>query len=210
VEGVVLDAETGEPVTGANIMMSGRSPGEGIRPFPQPLSSGEDGSFSLGGLRAGSYLFNASHPYYLHSSVGPVDVGAEGAQRIELKLSPAGRLEGRIRGLSGGQMDKRGVVSTLMLENAAEEGGPGGKRAPGPSFNRIWADPEGRYAAENLKPGRYVLKVKKQEMERGETMHLGPSGGFVANRPVGPEEVTVLGEVEIRARETTVFDAAAR
>jgi hypothetical protein len=51
--------------------------------------------------------------------------------------------------------------------------------------------------------------VKKQEMERGETVHVGPSGGFVSNRPVGPEETTVLGEVEVRARETTVFDAAA-
>jgi protocatechuate 3,4-dioxygenase beta subunit len=209
VEGVVLDAETGEPVAGATIGFGGRAPPGGIRPFPPPLVSGEDGTFSVGGLRAGSYLFYASHPYYLHSSTGPLDLSAGEGQRIELKLAPAGRLEGRIKGLAGGQIGKRGVQSTLVLASAGEEADGNGKRRPGPSFNQIWADPEGRYAAENLKPGRYVLKVKKQEMERGEIVHVGPSGGFASNRPVGPEETTVLGEVEVRARETTVFDAAA-
>jgi hypothetical protein len=93
--------------------------------FPPPLVSGEDGTFSVGGLRAGSYSFHASHPYYLHSSIGPLDLAAGEGQRIELKLAPAGRLEGRIKGLAGGQIGKRGVQSTLVLASA-------GRRRTGP------------------------------------------------------------------------------
>jgi hypothetical protein len=68
-------------------------------------------------------------------------------------------------------------------------------------------DPEGRFHADNLEPGTYQVELKRQLMERGKIIHLGPNGGFSENRPVGPEEVILLGQVEVRPRETTVFNA---
>ena len=70
-------------------------------------------------------------------------------------------------------------------------------------------DPDGRYHANNLRPGFYLIELKKQLTEIGDVVHTGPSGGIVTyNNSNGPEERTPLGEVEVRPRETTVFDVS--
>ncbi len=208
--GVVVDAETGGPISGVQVGCSlQRGPAEdrGISPFRESFVTGDDGTFSISGLRNGSYHLGATHPLYERGSTPLLEIPASDGTQIELKLKPAGRIEGRIRGLTNLHGVKRRLNHSLDLKRIeAEEKEPKGKR--GRSYGMpIHLDPQGNFRADSLAPGTYRLEMKKQEVEQGEVVHLGPSGGFSGNKPVGPEEVVPLGEVEVRPRETTTFDA---
>lgn len=214
VEGVVLDSETGLPVAGASVRCFRRGGSESfqiMRNFLEALTA-DDGTFAIAGLTEGTYSFGADHPTYLreHHMPAEIEIPAAPGTRIELKLSPAGRLEGRIRGLPAGKGGKRSVTHRLDLEKLEPgdgEGEEGRKQGGFRGFQQVYMDPEGRYSANNLLPGLYRLSLTSQEVEMGEVVHVGPTAGFGSNKPVGPEQVLPLGDVEIRARETTVFDA---
>jgi hypothetical protein len=49
--------------------------------------------------------------------------------------------------------------------------------------------------------------MKKHLLEISEMSHQGPDGGTVSYEPIGPEERIFTDEIEIRARETTIFNA---
>ncbi len=71
-----------------------------------------------------------------------------------------------------------------------------------------WIDPYGRFKTEGILPGTYRIEVEATLVEESERGRVGPTGGFIAHRPVGPARVFPLGEVEVRPRETASFEAA--
>ncbi len=212
IAGVVLDAETGQPISAVQVGCFEQlsSPGDrGITPFREGIVTGENGAFTISGLKAGKYHLGASHPLYDRGSAPIVEIPAADGAPIELKLKPAGRIEGRIRGLTNLHGIKRRLNHSLDLHRVEpderEPKGRSGRRYGMP----IHMDPQGNFRADSLAPGKYRLDLKKQEVEQGEVVHLGPSGGYSSDKPVGPEEIIPLGELEVRPGETTTFDAAA-
>jgi protocatechuate 3,4-dioxygenase beta subunit len=204
IEGVVVDEETRLAVAGAQV--SAQRHREGLPEILDWTStlSGDDGAFVLAGLREGKYTVGVVHPYYAFASVpSKVEVAAAESStvpRLEVKLRPAGRVEGRIRGLlSSGA--KRTVTQRFDLRRQDATAEPD-------FFQRVYADPQGRFRAESVPVGTYTVVLIEQEMERGKMTHLGPMGGYQTMKPLGAEKETVLGEVEVAARRTARFNAA--
>lgn len=218
IDGVVVDEETGLPVAGVPVGFSRMSPGEDAQRFSSPWGDGgltaADGTFSITGLREGKYLIMAVHPYYLRTIPIPVEIPRSNEEALEIKLAPAGRLEGRILG-SAHQFGKSAVRYSVYLKRKGvqEDMADPGSMEPEDllrimeSFCPVPIDPEGRYHADSLRPGVVLVELKRQVIERGEVEHHGPAGGTVGSRSAGPEDRIPLGEVEIRPRQTTIFDA---
>jgi protocatechuate 3,4-dioxygenase beta subunit len=217
IKGIVLDKETGAPVVGASISFwpgkgSGTSDGgEELRPMPPETLSGPDGGFEISGLRHGRYKidsFGIAHPCYY----GPVptftmEVPRSDQGPIEIHLTPAGRIEGRLRGHTGWERGNRHASYNLMLKRVREDPENPGQRKPDPWGRSYWVDSEGRYHADSLEPGTYLFELTRQMVEIGEKVGLNPTGGYVLKKAIGPEEKIISQEIEVRARVTHVFNA---
>jgi RNA polymerase sigma factor (sigma-70 family) len=220
VEGVVLDEETGAPVAGAVIGYT--SPRETLgtaafrgRFLKDETLSGEDGSFAVDGLPQGSHSFHAFHPLY-GGGHGPwlgkgvdVEVSRASVARLEIRLEPAGVLEGRIRGLAAGRRGGRWLQHWIIFSRPGDAAARSPEaRAMAALRDRIDVDTDGRFHRAHLLPGTYRLELKRQLQEEGKQVSLGPQGGFSTSKPAGPEESFPLGEVEVRARRTATFEAS--
>jgi protocatechuate 3,4-dioxygenase beta subunit len=218
INGIVLDKETGAPVAGAWIGVwpdkAIGAPGGGededeLSTVPPAINIGEDGRFSVSGLHDGNYTISIDHPSYCRPPHGSVTFeiprGEEGP--IEIHLSPAGRIEGRLRGHTGWEKGKRYMRYNLTLKRVRDDPQDPGQRKPDPWGNPLWVDSEGRYWADSLEPGTYLIELSRQIVEIGEKTSLGPAGGTVGFKEKGPEEKILGQEIEVRARETCVFNA---
>lgn len=78
VSGVVLNARTGDPISGATVQIAGQS-----------AVTGSDGAFAFSGVPAGNQTLTGSHPDYSTASV-PVTVPDGGGVVQNLVLSPLG------------------------------------------------------------------------------------------------------------------------
>jgi protocatechuate 3,4-dioxygenase beta subunit len=212
-QGFVREEGTGAPILGAMVGVYHRmsDPGKADRASYQygldSVPSAADGSFIVAGLRDGTYSVSAWHPFYRVTGKQPEATveGGKGPPELELELAPAGRLEVEVKGLPRGHPRKRSVRCSVALEMVEEGEAEDAKK---PRFAQpIHRDSSGLFVAEHLAPGTYRVILKEQEMEAGEAVHLGPMGGFQASVPRGEEKKTPLGEVEVRARETSRFTA---
>jgi RNA polymerase sigma-70 factor (ECF subfamily) len=211
IDGIVLDKESGAPVAGAEIQNLWNDNEEeeiGMSWF-RWFRTGADGTFSVSGLREGKCVLAIEHPYYLKEQAIAVELPRQEDKPLEIRLAPAGRLEGRIRGYKGFGRGKKSVSYSLDVRMLREDPANPGKRTPEEQGvpHRIGGD--GRYSADNLRPGVYLIELKKQLTEIGDVVITGPSGGYIGyKKSAGPEERTLLGEVEIRPRETAVFEVS--
>jgi protocatechuate 3,4-dioxygenase beta subunit len=217
VEGIVIDAESGGPVAGAAIhaWRQDSSPDAGFHLRGGEATSREDGSFVLAGLADGKYVVNASHPFYAlgglpgGARMPELEVFGEAPARIEIRLRPAGSIEGTVRGLSRERTGNRELRHWLVLSPAGEETA-GKEKDPAAAWqNHLYVDPSGRFHKSNVLPGKYRIDLKRQPVEEGRHVSLGPMGGFGTSNPAGPEETFPLGEVEIEAGRVATFEAAA-
>jgi RNA polymerase sigma factor (sigma-70 family) len=202
-DGVLLDEETGAPVAGAQV--SWQTKGVPFIPradSPLDATSGEDGSFSLRGLPAGEHSLFVGHPLY--RSPGPAfRVPREAAAPLEVRMSPAGRLQGWVYGLDAfaGKTAERPFL--LLARAGGAERGEGGKDEKGSAPRRINLWPDGRFQADCLEPGKYALQLEEARVEPAEKLDLGPEGIHRKYSSKEARETRDLGEVEIRPRETT-------
>jgi hypothetical protein len=133
-EGVVIEAESGRPVAGAAVHAWLQAPPQGlgfsVSPRASDVTSREDGSFILEGLADGSYVFGAAHPLYAAdgsedaAALLRADLSRGTTARIEIRMRPAGSIEGTIRGLSRERTGGREVRHSLVIA-------PAGDRKPG-------------------------------------------------------------------------------
>jgi hypothetical protein len=76
-------------------------------------------------------------------------------------------------------------------------------------MNHAYLDPSGSFHKSNLLPGKYRIELKRQSVEEGRVISVGPMGGFGVSKPVGPEETFLLGEIEVEAGRAATFEAEA-
>ncbi len=151
-------------------------------PEPPATAAGQvaaDGSFSLGGLRAGAYLVTAGEqpkeggtPRRLGREI--IDLQAD-VTGVVLRSIPAGRLEGRVI-LSGGS-SARPLPASVRLRFREL-----GSRAA--AFADAKA-PEYRFATDELWPGTYHLEVAAPAGVYLRRIRPGPEGGAEAAVPEG-------------------------
>jgi RNA polymerase sigma factor (sigma-70 family) len=222
VEGVVIDAETGAPVAGATIhaWRQDRQPDAWMDMSEMyfrgaETTSREDGSFVKEGLADGKYAFDAAHPLYANAMSGGgaalemAEVARGTVTRVEIRLRPAGSIEGTIRGLVRERKGNREVRYRLVILPAGEKTEKDARDPSAAWRNQIYLDPSGSFQKSNILPGKYAIELKKQAVEEGRPVSVGPMGGFGTSNPAGPEETFPLGEIEIVAGRVVTFDAAA-
>jgi RNA polymerase sigma factor (sigma-70 family) len=211
IEGRVLDAETGVPIPAAEVDCFVEEVALMVRPSTGSIFTDEEGTFAIGGLstsaifgpQKGTYRIRASHPLYLKGSSPLVEVAPGERASVELRLSPAGRLEGTIRGIPRSFEGQKSILRELVLKKAGSK-----KQIVSDGCSGLNLYDDGTYWADSLEPGTYLLSIQRQEIELGKEESIGPIGVQQTFHPKGPEEVFPLGEVEIQARKTTRFDAA--
>lgn len=138
----------GEPIAGATIHAL-RNPDD---PFASSQAeSGEDGTFTLGGLDARRYHLRASKFGWLPESLKWPVVAP--AARIGFRLTETGVIEGRVVDADGDGQPNATVVALL----SAGLGNPGSPI--------IWTvDARGRFAQDRFQPGTYYLWARRGEM----------------------------------------------
>jgi protocatechuate 3,4-dioxygenase beta subunit len=121
-------------------------PPDGMRTWPQPVTTDDQGRITLSGLGRGRGLtitLDVLDPRYAQQQL-QVDSALPADKEIALALEPAKIIEGRVLAADNGQ----------PIPNAAISIGAGGGRFGGLSITRFRADPQGRFTA-NPTPGEY-------------------------------------------------------
>ena len=138
-----------------------------------------------------------------------------------VRLQPAGKIRGRIDGLP--LIDPReGGYNIFVVRTGGEkdQGTTGKAAAKGPAVvASIILGEQGTFAVDGLRPGTYRIDLERITLRQGGSPEMGPAptSGQVRVRAVfkpgpGAPSGTVpsarpLGEVEVRAGETSEFRA---
>jgi carboxypeptidase family protein len=209
VSGVVRSSSTRAPIAGAEIVaVPGAEEERRIRPRAR---SDEDGRFLLQGLAAGEYELVVAHPDFIQADedrTRKVTVPLDAEKDLELRLDPAGRLEGRVTNLPALVSQETEELHVVLLTRLPDEERPDDAASNVRPEKSRWAlplDSSGRYSAVSLRPGTYRLELIKQG-GREATFSLKMT--LAGQEPLEPGKL--LGETEVRAGETARLDAAVR
>ena len=186
VSGVVLEAGTRRPVTGARIILI--SPVPSPNPLAHSVLAGDDGRFDVERVKPGAYHIAAAKPPYATGFYGETApgvaggtrlIGAAGLTGVEILLSPGAVISGRV-------LDPFGAPAVWAHVSL--------RRLDAPASSQIWignsateftTDDRGEYRAFGLAAGEYRVTT---EMYRDSTGPLsvtgGPSVAFVADAPI--------------------------
>jgi hypothetical protein len=176
------------------------APGED--PLPALARSDAAAGFTIGPFLPGSYRLTAAHPGYVLRRAPTIDLAASGAQPppVLLELLRGARVAGRVVDARGGAVASAHVrcvasamddltVETGPLPLAAEAAAlpPGAGRALG-STRVALSDGSGRFAVDDLIPGRYRVEVA----------HVGLEPMRTDEFVVAPGERRDLGTLSLR------------
>jgi hypothetical protein len=175
IEGVVIRADSSEPIAGARVFIL---PGNGITAAApsfasssqRPALTDNDGKFVLKDLEAGQYRLAAARNGYARLEYGQRAVGRIGVvlnvlagqsiRNVVISLQPAGLVTGRVTNDAGDPL--AGIDVTLLRPTY----NPGGAR----SFNAFAAtrtNDLGEYRLYWITPGRYYLGASSSRISSG-------------------------------------------
>ena len=190
--GSVLNAVTGEPVAGAQIILHGKDWKEensyglfgGVGPDPNNIpgkktATRKSGTFRFDNAYPGELQVEATHPSFLSSTVyvdcqngGDLDVGV-------FRLSPGGVIAGS--GSNGSGEPLAGGTAYLTLET---------QNGFGYFSKNVRLDAQGRFRFEGLKSGTYKISVASAS--NGALLFMSEAGASTKSVYVSPGETTRL------------------
>lgn len=197
--GLVVDADTAEPVEGAVVAVEGMGGGGGRFAFARSGGEGvpsdttaPDGSFRLAGLSPGEFTVSVSHHRYPRRSEHSrrISIGEDPAAALPpltLELEAGGGVSGRVLD-SGGEA----VAGAVVVATQPDARGRGSLLG-GP----IEADESGAFAIEALPAGE-VLVRRADRMEGGVTVRVRK--GETAEVLLQDEGARVFGSVLVAGR----------
>ncbi len=167
VSGRVVDPG-GAPLAGATVSL--RDPGAFWGGGSETVS-GADGSFTIGGVREGTYDVWAARDGY-GSSRGTPRVEVKGpVDGVVVRLARAGRIAGRVTGLEPADFARVQI---------------GTDRSGAPAFNAAPVDHTGRFVLDGVEPGTYTV--------RGQVADTGRQARSEATLAAGQDEAQVTLE----------------
>jgi RNA polymerase sigma factor (sigma-70 family) len=195
--GVVVDADSGAPVPGVAITIEdklcGRLPISGIRDW-----TGDDGAFAFGGIVPGSYWFTSHHPDYCSEGNERIriKVGEREPEPLRIALRQGGWLQVK---LENAQENASRLFTCLMMTriDAPGAGGATGK-APKSDPRRFPMELSGECRTGSIPPGLYLVQIEEQVTK--------PPAEVKEGAPAIEMKLIDLGQVEVRAGETTPFN----
>ena len=219
IEGVVLATPPRAPLGKATVILArAQTTGDGSAPgriaAEARLVTGEDGSFAFGALDPGDYQLWIEHShYFLEDGARRVSL-ADGtpSEPIELLLSPAGGIQGRLRSRGSrdsapgfhevlatrmpGEGEKDSELPEIILAHEdPKDGGPAPAEIlqPGGASIRARVRPNGEYALEGLRPGSYRLAIARYDEPRAPNDVRKTLAPVVKGEPVDAGVVDVAG-----------------
>ena len=152
--GRVVDADTGDPVGGARVMLAGAQPGPTASGGPTTLVviTDSQGRFYFAGLPPGPYLPIPSREGYVEVVTAQPFRLAEGARIIDVKarLRRLGSITGTLRDDSGDPVTGTEVIAYRRYIHQ-------GRRAAFTRMARDRSDDRGGYRLRNLPVGEYFI-----------------------------------------------------
>lgn len=188
--GVVVDASSGKPVSGAIVALRGGAPmpmRSGVPPFPRILT-GPDGRFVYRDLPRGTYNITATKSGYID--------GAHGRRRPGGAAVPLALEEGDRAADAVIRLWKLGAITGTVLDEAGEPVVRATVRAWRRTFDRgryvfLGAgngvtDDRGVYRLDSLMPGEYIVGVPALQVSAAagprERFVFSPSSSATSNR----------------------------
>lgn len=147
VEGVVLNALTGDPFPRAHVTLFHFTVGSAPRRYGAMTTA--EGKFSITGLPEGSYSISANRLGFFFKGRGPNGFTLKSGDRkddVTLTLTPTGAISGTVVDADGEPVENCSVVA---------ESGRGGQGST--------SDAQGRFRIGGLAPGKYRLKATPDE-----------------------------------------------
>jgi hypothetical protein len=209
ISGRVARADTGTPLPGAQVMLSGAAVRTG--------STGDDGGFAFTDLPAGRYFLQASLGGYIRAGAGALDVGssfevAEGQalDDVALPLWRGGVIVGRVT-------DELGEpVTGVEIRVERFEWGPAGRALTTFALGllaplRLETNDLGEFRVFALPPGDYVVSGRLRGF--GAPLTPGPGGddvaeGFLPTYYPGTSEIPEAQTVRVDPAQVVATDFA--
>lgn len=188
--GVVIDAETGEPIRRASVRAesssesaSQRGGGRSSRNRGDSDRTNEDGEFELRGLLEGDWQVAVRADGFISQDVGLFSLPLDDPNTyLIVEMQPGARIIGVVVDGAGVAVSRADVRAYLLVpEGDGEEGGNGGgarssRRRPN---SREFSGDDGRFALSGLTDGDYEVTVQHQEYQPWSTVvtvkYLDPS-----------------------------------
>lgn len=219
VEGIVRDEVTGNPIEGARLRSLSERTGDDVPRMPfggmgqVEAVSDASGGFAFEGLGEGKYLCYTEHPsYYKYPSETRFTISANETPRLDIRMKPGGRLQGKIKNLPPFDRQSEGLfveVARAAAEEKPAAEGPAKEEATPPEAPAATAEPglerwsrmaqiqeDGAFSVDGVPPGRYRVNVKRFVYFRR------PQEDSASVAVAGPETIAELGEIDIRSGES--------
>lgn len=205
IEGVVLRADTNEPLAKAEITAVGRGGPIGFPGTPPPVWSDAQGRFKVRIPGPGSYTIFAARNGFARQQYGEraprrggtalTVVAGQTIKDIVFRMIPAGVVSGRISDSSGEPLPV--ILVTLMRATYNADG----KRTL-EEVGEVPTDDRGDYRIPLVTPGRYFVKAVPPTISPTQADDIGNQviePGYVQTYYPGTSDSSQAGSVEIRA-----------
>src|SRR6476646_2167076 len=170
IAGRVVDARSGAPVSGAHVHVMQVNPPIGINGRYENTVSDATGHFAFNTLPAGRFEVSASQPGYLAGNVGKLRADGEG---VWIRLDDGWRAEATVRmipaaSIGGVVVDERNAPVAGARVEAWRDISTNGEPIYEDRPETVKTSVDGSYRFENLKPGRYVVRLTMSHATRRE------------------------------------------
>jgi protocatechuate 3,4-dioxygenase beta subunit len=147
ITGRVTDT-SGKPIGGATLQLSGISRGRAPAPQPYTTTTASDGVYSFTGIDPGNHTLKVIRAGYI-----PAEVPADGSKNIDLALTPASSISGKITDENGDPV--YGVVLQIWHQTRS----PDGTTHLTPAQGSATTDNSGQFKIPNLQPGTFYVSA---------------------------------------------------
>jgi uncharacterized GH25 family protein len=190
IAGVVLDAESGDPVSGAMVKLEPAEEGPAdFVPFGGEVATDDDGRFAVGAAGDGSWRLGVQKAGYARGETA-VSVSGESIEGLEVRLRPTQGVTLEVSRLAGAPPAE---VQVAVLDGA-------GRFVSGGGYT---TGENGRVRLSTLPPGSWELLVRSEDSATARVTALspGPTVGVV----LAPQAILTV-VVPALAKEATIAD----
>lgn len=186
--GEVLNAQTGQPVSGIRVTYKSVDPSEHTNPFLNPSgTSDEKGLFRIAGIKPGSYVaLVPASDNGLYAEVVPFEITTEDVSGLQLRLRTGSTIIGSVEVVSGG-MDQQETTARLSHISVLAVDVDRSVNPTSRLSAKTAVQPDGSFKLDGLKPGTVKLLITSsppQEFALLRTeLHGGDRGEGIEVRP---------------------------